>query len=153
MALAESQAFAKHVTRGCRSVTPRAYAMIHNGRRNTVDELEVTERQQCTSLAQDHDFESATTKYCLKLAADPELKQWITMLQVSSMNDNETRAGLQIDNRKNTIPKNANSRLWYNRRLGETLLSEEERESKQRSNADIRATESNVFFEMLLKTI
>ena len=128
--------------------------MIHDGRRNTVDELKVTEREQCTSLAQDHDFESeSTTKYCLKHAADPELKQWITMLQVSSMNDNEKRAGLQIDNRKNTIPQNANSRSWYNRRLGETLLSEEERESKQRSSADIRATESNVFFEMLLKTI
>ena len=154
MALAELQAFPKQAARRCGIVTAISYATVLDSNRNPVDECKVTETKLSTFSAQIHVFDSeSTTKSYFKLAADPELKQWIAMLEVSSMNDKETRAGLLVDNRKNTTPENFNSRSSYNRRQGETVLAEEERESRLRPNTDFRAAESNKLLEMLLESI
>jgi hypothetical protein len=73
-----------------------------------------------------------------------------SILEISCKIGKETRA---VEKWKSTIPQNSNSRSWYNRRQGETVLSEEERDCRLRSNTDFRAAESNKFLDTLLKSL
>ena len=158
MALAELEVFPKQASHGRGSVTASVHAAMHDGRRNSVDQRKVPETGLRVSSAQDHDFDSeSTTKYSMKPAADPELKQRKSMLEIYDTNGSGTivaaTVALSVENRKNTIPENSNSRSSYNRRQGETVLSDEERESRLRPTTDLRAAKSNMFLEMLLESI
>ena len=152
MALAELEVFPKQASHGRGSVTASVHAAMHDGRRNSVDQRKVPETGLRVSSAQDHDFDSeSTTKYSMK--ADPELKQRKSMLEIYGTNGGGTIVAISVENSKNTIPENSNSRSSYNRRQGETVLSDEERESRLRPTTDLRAAKSNMFLEMLLESI